>query len=75
MDAFPITWDFLRDTIWLPFYFASDMMIDMIIDLQESSSLKVKIIFIRTTLYYHIVIREIVSSFLHYILVSPSYSL
>uniref|UniRef100_A0A8C3Y0P8 Cilia and flagella associated protein 54 n=2 Tax=Catharus ustulatus TaxID=91951 RepID=A0A8C3Y0P8_CATUS len=40
-DAFPITWDFLWNTIWLPFYFASDMMIDMIIDLQASSSLKI----------------------------------
>ncbi|XP_031963144.1 cilia- and flagella-associated protein 54 isoform X1 [Corvus moneduloides] len=41
MDEFPITWDFLRNTIWLPFYFASDMIIDMIIDLQASSSLKI----------------------------------
>ncbi|RLW06339.1 hypothetical protein DV515_00004612, partial [Chloebia gouldiae] len=41
MDAFPITWDFLCNTIWLPFYFASDMIIDMIIDLQASSSLKI----------------------------------
>ncbi|XP_053799690.1 cilia- and flagella-associated protein 54 isoform X3 [Vidua chalybeata] len=41
MDAFPITWDFLCSTIWLPFYFASDMIIDMIIDLQASSSLKI----------------------------------
>ncbi|CAN8211290.1 unnamed protein product [Coccothraustes coccothraustes] len=40
-DAFPITWDFLCHTIWLPFYFASDMIIDMIIDLQASSSLKI----------------------------------
>ncbi|OWK63050.1 Cilia- and flagella-associated protein 54, partial [Lonchura striata] len=41
MDALPITWDFLCNTIWLPFYFASDMIIDMIIDLQASSSLKI----------------------------------
>ncbi|XP_063252340.1 cilia- and flagella-associated protein 54 isoform X2 [Prinia subflava] len=41
MDAFPITWDFLWNTIWLPHYFASDMIIDMIIDLQASSSLKI----------------------------------
>ncbi|XP_064275850.1 cilia- and flagella-associated protein 54 isoform X2 [Passer domesticus] len=41
MEAFPITWDFLCNTIWLPFYFASDMIIDMIIDLQASSSLKI----------------------------------
>uniref|UniRef100_H0ZED7 Cilia and flagella associated protein 54 n=1 Tax=Taeniopygia guttata TaxID=59729 RepID=H0ZED7_TAEGU len=41
MDAFPITWDFLCNTIWLPFYFASDTIIDMIIDLQASSSLKI----------------------------------
>ncbi|KAM4902054.1 cilia- and flagella-associated protein 54 [Sylvia borin] len=40
-DAFPITWDFLSNTIWLPLYFASDMIIDMIIDLQASSSLKI----------------------------------
>ncbi|XP_041330192.1 cilia- and flagella-associated protein 54 [Pyrgilauda ruficollis] len=41
VDAFPITSDFLCNTIWLPFYFASDMIIDMIIDLQASSSLKI----------------------------------
>ncbi|XP_077034849.1 cilia- and flagella-associated protein 54 [Agelaius phoeniceus] len=41
MGAFPITWDLLCNTIWLPFYFASDMIIDMIIDLQASSSLKI----------------------------------
>uniref|UniRef100_A0A8C0UUS3 Cilia and flagella associated protein 54 n=1 Tax=Cyanistes caeruleus TaxID=156563 RepID=A0A8C0UUS3_CYACU len=40
-DAFPITWDFLQNTIWLPFFFASDMIIDMIVDLQASSSLKI----------------------------------
>ncbi|XP_059702721.1 cilia- and flagella-associated protein 54 [Haemorhous mexicanus] len=40
-DVFPITWDFLCHTIWLPFYFASDVIIDMIIDLQASSSLKI----------------------------------
>ncbi|XP_009880942.1 PREDICTED: uncharacterized protein CFAP54 [Charadrius vociferus] len=40
-DAFPITRCFLRDTIWLPFYLASDMIIDMIIELQASRSLKI----------------------------------
>jgi len=47
MDAFPITRDFLRKTIWLPFYLASDMIIDMITELQASRSLKVRIIFIK----------------------------
>ncbi|XP_015482778.1 cilia- and flagella-associated protein 54 isoform X2 [Parus major] len=41
MDTFPITWGFLQNTIWLPFFFASDMIIDMIVDLQASSSLKI----------------------------------
>ncbi|KAM9292811.1 LOW QUALITY PROTEIN: cilia- and flagella-associated protein 54 [Morus bassanus] len=41
MDAFPITRGFLRNTIWLPFYLASDMMIDMITELQASRSLKI----------------------------------
>ncbi|XP_063010920.1 cilia- and flagella-associated protein 54 [Melospiza melodia melodia] len=41
MGAFSITWDLLCNTIWLPFYFASDMIIDMIIDLQASRSLKI----------------------------------
>ncbi|XP_027743250.1 cilia- and flagella-associated protein 54 [Empidonax traillii] len=40
-DTFPITWGFLRNTIWLPFYLASDMIIDMITELQASSSLKI----------------------------------
>ncbi|XP_052630644.1 cilia- and flagella-associated protein 54 isoform X1 [Harpia harpyja] len=40
-DAFPITRDFLRNTIWLPFYLASDMIIDMITELQASRSLKI----------------------------------
>ncbi|KFZ69177.1 Putative uncharacterized protein C12orf63, partial [Podiceps cristatus] len=40
-DAFPITRGFLRNTIWLPFYLASDMIIDMITELQASSSLKI----------------------------------
>ncbi|KAM6417221.1 cilia- and flagella-associated protein 54 [Pluvialis apricaria] len=40
-DAFPITRCFLRDTIWLPFYLASDMIIDMITELQASGSLKI----------------------------------
>ncbi|XP_025909263.1 cilia- and flagella-associated protein 54 [Nothoprocta perdicaria] len=35
------TRDFVRDTIWLPFYLASDMIIDMITELQSSNSLKV----------------------------------
>ncbi|XP_072204292.1 cilia- and flagella-associated protein 54 [Excalfactoria chinensis] len=39
-DAFPITREFLRNTIWLPFYLASDMIIDMITELQASNSLK-----------------------------------
>ncbi|KAM6095385.1 cilia- and flagella-associated protein 54 [Chlamydotis macqueenii] len=41
MDAFPITTGFLRNTIWLPFYLASDMIIDMVTELQASSSLKI----------------------------------
>ncbi|KFO72738.1 Putative uncharacterized protein C12orf63, partial [Cuculus canorus] len=41
VDAFPITRDFLRNTIWLPFYLASDMIIDMITELQASRSLKI----------------------------------
>ncbi|KAM6301684.1 cilia- and flagella-associated protein 54 [Podargus strigoides] len=41
MDAFPITRDFLRNSIWLPFYLASDMVIGMITELQASRSLKV----------------------------------
>ncbi|KFW88001.1 Putative uncharacterized protein C12orf63, partial [Phalacrocorax carbo] len=41
MDAFPITRGFLRNTIWLPFYLASDMIIDMITELQASMSLKI----------------------------------
>ncbi|XP_076184787.1 cilia- and flagella-associated protein 54 [Aptenodytes patagonicus] len=40
-DAFPITRGFLRNTIWLPFYLASDMIIDMITELQASRSLKI----------------------------------
>ncbi|OXB59836.1 hypothetical protein ASZ78_012390 [Callipepla squamata] len=31
---------FLRNTVWLPFYLASDMIIDMITELQASNSLK-----------------------------------
>ncbi|XP_040412645.1 cilia- and flagella-associated protein 54 isoform X4 [Cygnus olor] len=41
MDAFPITKEFLRNTIWLPFYLASDMIIDMITELQANDSLKI----------------------------------
>ncbi|XP_057281110.1 cilia- and flagella-associated protein 54 isoform X1 [Pezoporus wallicus] len=41
MDTFPITRDFLRNTIWFPFYLASDMIIDMITELQASTSLKI----------------------------------
>ncbi|XP_048796849.1 cilia- and flagella-associated protein 54 isoform X5 [Lagopus muta] len=40
-DAFPITREFLRNTVWLPFYLASDMIIDMITELQASNSLKI----------------------------------
>ncbi|KFV81078.1 Putative uncharacterized protein C12orf63, partial [Struthio camelus australis] len=39
--AFPITRGFVRDTVWLPFYLASDMIIDMITELQASNSLKI----------------------------------
>ncbi|XP_021247900.1 cilia- and flagella-associated protein 54 isoform X2 [Numida meleagris] len=39
--AFPITRAFLRKTVWLPFYLASDMIIDMITELQASNSLKI----------------------------------
>nr|XP_048691469.1 cilia- and flagella-associated protein 54 isoform X3 [Caretta caretta] len=38
---FPITRNFLISTIWLPFYLASDMILDMIIELQTSNSLKI----------------------------------
>ncbi|KFP83527.1 Putative uncharacterized protein C12orf63, partial [Apaloderma vittatum] len=41
MDVFPITWDYLRNTVWFPFYLASDMLIDMITELQASRSLKI----------------------------------
>ncbi|KFV49776.1 Putative uncharacterized protein C12orf63, partial [Tyto alba] len=41
MDAFPITRGFLENTIWLPFYLASEMIIDMIIELQASMSLEI----------------------------------
>ncbi|KAM6425269.1 LOW QUALITY PROTEIN: cilia- and flagella-associated protein 54 [Rhynochetos jubatus] len=41
MDAFPITRGFLMNTVWLPFYLASDMIIDMIAELQASRSLKI----------------------------------
>ncbi|XP_010290005.1 PREDICTED: uncharacterized protein CFAP54, partial [Phaethon lepturus] len=40
-EAFPISRGFLRNTIWLPFYLASDMIIDMITELQASGSLKI----------------------------------
>ncbi|XP_065597313.1 cilia- and flagella-associated protein 54 [Cyrtonyx montezumae] len=40
-EAFPITRMFLRNTVWLPFYLASDMIIDMITELQASNSLKI----------------------------------
>ncbi|XP_032644428.1 cilia- and flagella-associated protein 54 isoform X3 [Chelonoidis abingdonii] len=38
---FPITRNFLISTIWLPFYVASDTILDMIIELQTSNSLKI----------------------------------
>ncbi|XP_050791921.1 cilia- and flagella-associated protein 54 [Gopherus flavomarginatus] len=38
---FPITRNFLISTIWLPFYLASDAILDMIIELQTSNSLKI----------------------------------
>ncbi|XP_074840080.1 cilia- and flagella-associated protein 54 [Carettochelys insculpta] len=38
---FPITRDFLISTIWFPFYLASDMILDMIIELQNSNSVKI----------------------------------
>ncbi|XP_053884520.1 cilia- and flagella-associated protein 54 isoform X2 [Malaclemys terrapin pileata] len=38
---FPITRNFLISTIWLPFYLASDTILDMIIELQTSNSLKI----------------------------------
>ncbi|KFV17426.1 Putative uncharacterized protein C12orf63, partial [Pterocles gutturalis] len=41
MDTFPITRGLLRNTIWFPFYLASDMIIDMITELQASRSLKI----------------------------------
>ncbi|XP_067998988.1 cilia- and flagella-associated protein 54 [Melanerpes formicivorus] len=40
-EALPITRDLLRNTIWLPFYLAADTIIDMIIELQASRSLKI----------------------------------
>lgn len=56
-DAFPITREFLRNTVWLPFYLASDMIIDMITELQASNSLKVKIQR-QYTLYIHAFCRD-----------------
>ncbi|KFQ22235.1 Putative uncharacterized protein C12orf63, partial [Merops nubicus] len=41
MDLFPITMGFLRNVVWLPFYLASDMIIDMITELQASRSLQI----------------------------------
>lgn len=72
-DAFPITREFLRNTVWLPFYLASDMIIDMITELQASNSLKVKI-WRRCTFYYHAFCRDNFLT-LFYILTSPSYFL
>lgn len=39
--AFPITRDVFLNTIWLPYYLASDALLDMIVDLQSSNSVKV----------------------------------
>ncbi|KAJ1162224.1 hypothetical protein NDU88_002695 [Pleurodeles waltl] len=40
-ESFPITMDMLNYAIWLPFYLASDMTIDMIIALQKDNSIQV----------------------------------
>ncbi|XP_060100406.1 cilia- and flagella-associated protein 54 [Heteronotia binoei] len=38
---FPITRDVFLNAIWLPFYMASDSLLDMIVDLQSSNSIKI----------------------------------
>ncbi|XP_015271758.1 PREDICTED: cilia- and flagella-associated protein 54 [Gekko japonicus] len=38
---FPITWDLFLNTIWLPYYLASDSLLDMIVDLQSNNSVKI----------------------------------
>lgn len=73
-DAFPITREFLRNTVWLPFYLASDMIIDMITELQASNSLKVKIQR-QYTLYIHAFCRDNFFYSFFYTLISPSYFL
>ncbi|XP_061438715.1 cilia- and flagella-associated protein 54 [Rhineura floridana] len=40
-EPFPITKEFFHDTIWLPYYMASDMLLDMVVDLQASNSVKI----------------------------------
>uniref|UniRef100_A0A670IXX3 Cilia and flagella associated protein 54 n=1 Tax=Podarcis muralis TaxID=64176 RepID=A0A670IXX3_PODMU len=38
---FPITKELFHDTIWLPYYMASDMLLDMVVDLQATDSVKI----------------------------------
>ncbi|KAJ7329936.1 hypothetical protein JRQ81_016110 [Phrynocephalus forsythii] len=38
---FPITKELYLSTIWLPYYMASDALLDMIVDLQASNSVKI----------------------------------
>nr|XP_056702505.1 cilia- and flagella-associated protein 54 [Euleptes europaea] len=40
-EPFPITRDVLLNTIWLPYFMASDSLLDMIVDLQSSNSVKI----------------------------------
>ncbi|XP_062991053.1 cilia- and flagella-associated protein 54 [Elgaria multicarinata webbii] len=40
-EPFPITKEIFLNTIWLPYYMASDMLLDMIVDLQASNSVKI----------------------------------
>nr|XP_034983014.1 cilia- and flagella-associated protein 54 isoform X5 [Zootoca vivipara] len=38
---FPITKELFHGTIWLPYYMASDMLLDMVVDLQTTDSVKI----------------------------------
>ncbi|XP_053260953.1 cilia- and flagella-associated protein 54 isoform X2 [Podarcis raffonei] len=38
---FPITKELFHDTIWLPYFMASDMLLDMMVDLQATDSVKI----------------------------------
>ncbi|KAF7248511.1 Cilia- and flagella-associated protein 54 [Varanus komodoensis] len=40
-EPFPITKEVFLNTVWLPYFVASDMLLDMIVDLQASNSVKI----------------------------------